>query len=147
MSKKPEAKSSVAKAAEAMANEVKAFAAAKESEAKKPEVKEEPKKEVVKEIASEAKATAAKAGRKAAAKVKKTATAKAVKEKVQPKVILEFNEYNADINAVVEKVKGIYVADGHRESSIKSLEVYMKPFENSAYYVINDKINGRIDLF
>lgn len=148
MSKKPEVKSSVAKAAEAMANEVKAFAAAKEPETKKPEVKEEPKKEVVKEIAAEAKETAAKAGRKAAAKVKKTTTtAKAPKEKVQPKVILEFYEHNADINAVVERVKGIYVADGHRESSIKSLQVYVKPEENAAYYVINDKINGRIDLF
>ncbi len=115
MSKKPEVKSSVAKAAEAMANEVKAFAAAK-------------------------------AGKKAAAKVKKTAV-KAVKEKVQPKVILEFYEHNADLNAVVDRVKSIYVADGHRESSIKSMQVYIKPEENSAYYVINDKINGRIDLF
>ena len=144
MSKKPEVKSSVAKAAEAMANEVKAFAAAKE-----PEVKEEPKKEVVKEIvegAAEVKGAAAKAGKKAAAKVKKTAV-KAVKEKVQPKVILEFYEHNADLNAVVDRVKSIYVADGHRESSIKSMQVYIKPEENSAYYVINDKINGRIDLF
>ena len=142
MSKKPEVKSSVAKAAEAMANEVKAFAAAKE-----PEVKEEPKKEVVKEIvegAAEVKGAAAKAGKKAAAKVKKTAV-KAVKEKVQPKVILEFYEHNADLNAVVDRVKSIYVADGHRESSIKSMQVYIKPEENSAYYVINDKINGRID--
>lgn len=149
MSKKPEAKSSVAKAAEAMANEVKAFAAAKEPEAKKAEVKEEPKKEVVKEIveeASEVKGAAAKAGRKAAAKVKKTAV-KAVKEKVQPKVILEFYQHNADLNAVVDRVKGIYVADGHRESSIKSMQVYIKPEENAAYYVINDKVNGRIDLF
>ena len=144
MSKKPEVKSSVAKAAEAMANEVKAFAAAKE-----PEVKEEPKKEVVKEIvegAAEVKGAAAKAGKKAAAKVKKTAV-KAVKEKVQPKVILEFYEHNADLNAVVDRVKSIYVADGHRESSIKSMQVYIKSEENSAYYVINDKINGRIDLF
>mgnify|MGYP001074413526 FL=1 len=144
MSKKPEVKSSVAKAAEAMANEVKAFAAAKE-----PEVKEEPKKEVVKEIvegAAEVKGAAAKAGKKAAAKVKKTAV-KAVKEKVQPKEILEFYEHNADLNAVVDRVKSIYVADGHRESSIKSMQVYIKPEENSAYYVINDKINGRIDLF
>ena len=129
MSKKPEVKSSVAKAAEAMANEVKAFAAAKE-----PEVKEEPKKEVVKEIVE------------GAAEVK-GAAAKAVKEKVQPKVILEFYEHNADLNAVVDRVKSIYVADGHRESSIKSMQVYIKPEENSAYYVINDKINGRIDLF
>ena len=72
---------------------------------------------------------------------------KAVKEKVQPKVILEFYEHNADLNAVVDRVKSIYVADGHRESSIKSMQVYIKPEENSAYYVINDKINGRIDLF
>ena len=95
---------------------------------------------------AEVKGAAAKAGQKAAAKVKKTAV-KAVKEKVQPKVILEFYEHNADLNAVVDRVKSIYVADGHRESSIKSMQVYIKPEENSAYYVINDKINGRIDLF
>lgn len=69
MSKKPEVKSSVAKAAEAMANEVKAFAAAKE-----PEVKEEPKKEVVKEIvegAAEVKGAAAKAGKKQQLKLRR----------------------------------------------------------------------------
>ena len=62
-------------------------------------------------------------------------------------MILEFYAHNADINAVVDRVKEIYVADGHRESSIKSLQVYVKPEENAAYYVITDKINGRIDLF
>ena len=39
------------------------------------------------------------------------------------------------------------VADGHRASSIKSLQVYLKPEEFAAYYVINQKFAGRVDLF
>ena len=47
----------------------------------------------------------------------------------------------------VEKAKAQFVAEGHRESSIKSLRVYLKPEDGAAYYVINDKIAGRVDLF
>ena len=48
---------------------------------------------------------------------------------------------------LVAKIKAEYVADGHRESSIKALQVYVKPQEWAAYYVINNKITGRMDLF
>ena len=30
--------------------------------------------------------------------------------------------------------------------SIKKLSVYVKPEENAAYYVVDDKVQGRIDL-
>lgn len=49
---------------------------------------------------------------------------------------------------VVDKVKAAFVASGHRVSSIKSLQIYIKPEENKAYYVINDnKYSGEVDLF
>ena len=47
---------------------------------------------------------------------------------------------------LVEQVKGLWTAQGHRVSSIKSLEVYVKPEDNAAYYVINGKENGKVDL-
>lgn len=39
-----------------------------------------------------------------------------------------------------------YVAEGHRASAIKKLTIYLKPEERKAYYVINEKATGDIDL-
>lgn len=39
-----------------------------------------------------------------------------------------------------------YVAEGHRASAIKRLELYIKPEDGKAYYVVNGKANGSIDL-
>ncbi len=144
---KPEPKSPVAKAteaAEAVVNEVKSVAAKAveaKPEAKKPEVKEEVKKDV-----AAVKETAQKAVKKVSGKAKKAA-AKPVKEKAQPEIFLEKDGNKVDIMAIVEKVKGLYVAEGHRESSIKSIQVYVKPEDNKAYYVINTKMTGDVDLF
>lgn len=48
---------------------------------------------------------------------------------------------------MIERATQAYVADGHRASSIKSLQVYLKPEESAAYYVINSKYAGKVDLF
>ena len=39
-----------------------------------------------------------------------------------------------------------YVAEGHRVSAIKRLELYVKPEDGKAYFVINEKFEGSIDL-
>ncbi len=67
-----------------------------------------------------------------------------------PEVFVEYTdngEQTASVADIVAKIKEKYVAEGHRESSIKSLKVYMKPQEWKAYYVINNKIESHIDLF
>ena len=48
---------------------------------------------------------------------------------------------------MIEKAKKQFEAEGHRASSIKSIQVYLKPEEYAAYYVINQKHAGRVDLF
>ena len=40
-----------------------------------------------------------------------------------------------------------FVAEGHRAGCIKTLNIYVKPEEYKAYYVINDKFFGSVDLF
>ena len=118
----------------------------KESPKKEEVVKEEVKKEEVKtETSGVAKESAQKTAKKAAVKAKK-----AVKEPVVPELILQYDDngaMQADITDVIARVKAAYIADGHRESSIKSLCVYLKPQDWKAYYVINNKIEGNIDLF
>mgnify|MGYP001057814548 CR=1 FL=1 len=45
-----------------------------------------------------------------------------------------------------EKAKAAFVAQGHRASTIKHLALYVKPEEQKAYYVINGKESGSVDL-
>ena len=106
-------------------------------------VVETPVVEVKEEVkAEEKKAPAKKAPAKKAATTEKKAPAK-----VETAITLEFGDYTAVMSEVEEKVKAQFEAEGHKVSEIKSLNIYLKPFENSAYYVVNDDVTGRVDMF
>ena len=62
-------------------------------------------------------------------------------------VYLQFGPGESSLQTVVDRIRAEYVEQGHRVSSIKSLKVYLKPEERSAYYLINEKVAGRVDLF
>ena len=72
---------------------------------------------------------------------------KAVKEELKPEVFIQYQGREAMVADAIDKAKAEFVADGHRVSTIKSLQVYLKPEEDAAYYVINHKFAGRVDLF
>ncbi|MGN0342334.1 MAG: DUF6465 family protein [Roseburia sp.] len=142
MQKKAEVKASAVKATESKA------AAPKATEVKKPvEVKAAEVKEVAK--AAEVKAAEVKEAVKAAktTAAKKPAAKKAEKKEMVPEVYVQFYGNESAVKDVVERAKEAFVAEGHRASSIKSLKVYLKPEEYAAYYVINEKSVGRINLF
>lgn len=89
-------------------------------------------------------------GRKPGSKNKTTKAAEKVtakKEASAPEIYVQFGASESSVQAAVDRIKAEYVAQGHRASSIKSLKVYLKPEDNAAYYVINDKLAGRVDLF
>lgn len=130
---------SVAKVVEAKAGEVKAEAKAAEKAAEPEKKAEAPAKEV--KEAKEAK-PAKKPGRKPAKEAKA-----AKKAAAEPKVYVQFGADESSVEAIVEKIKSDYVEQGHRASSIKDLRVYLKPEDGAAYYVINEKVAGRVDLF
>lgn len=105
------------------------------------EVKEEVKKAPAKKAITKKAATTEKK------ETAKKAPAKKAAAKAETVITLEFGDYTAVMADVESKVKAQFVADGNKESAIKSLNIYVKPFENSAYYVINGDITGRVDLF
>ena len=123
-------------------------AAPVEAKAAAPEVKApvEAKAEVKTEAEKEEKKPAAK---KAPAKKEEAPAEKAVKkapEKDTAKIFIEFggNKFAAD--EIVEKCKAAYKADNSRKQ-VRSIEVYVKPEDNKAYYVVNGKADGLyIDL-
>lgn len=130
-------------------------------ETKKEEVKtpvaSEPKTDVKNEVEKAVEKTTEKVAEKAAEvkadikeTVKKTtekATKAAKKEPVKPEIIVQYQNSEVDTAAIEERVKAQFVAEGHKAGFIRKLSIYIKPEEYSAYYVINDKFSGRVDLF
>jgi len=94
----------------------------------------------------EVKAPVAKAAaKKTAAKkpaAKKADKKPAAKKTVAPKkFVIQASGNEVSYDAVVKKVNKAY------KDSIKTLEIYVKPEENKAYYFINGKDDGSVDLF
>ena len=123
----------------------------KAAETKAETVKAEPAKEpVVKEAAKVT--TAAKETEKPAAK--KTTARKAPAKKVVAKkevsadVYVQFMGRELLTKEIVANVKKAWAGmTGKKEEDIKELQVYVKPEENKAYYVVNGEADGNyIDL-
>ena len=108
------------------------------------EVKEAPKAEVK---AEPAKAEAPKAeAKKAPAKRGPKPKTEAKKKEAVQNVYVQFAGKEISTTALTELVTEKWVALGHRASSIKSLDLYVKPEDSAAYYVINGKESGKIEL-
>lgn len=137
-------------AAQKVEDTVEAVKAAVEAvEAKAEEVKTENTKTDEASVEEE-KPARKRPGRKPGSKNKTTKEkekAAAKKEAGTPEIYVQFGASESSVQAAVERIRAEYVAQGHRASSIKSLKVYLKPEDNAAYYVINDKVAGRVDLF
>ena len=71
---------------------------------------------------------------------------KAEKPAVTQNVYVQFAGLEISTADLTAKVTEEWVALGHRASSIKSLDLYVKPEDMAAYYVINGKESGKIAL-
>ena len=93
----------------------------------------------------ETKAAAKPVAKKEVKPAAKTTAKKA--EAVKTTTLVQYQNKEVDMTKVEERVKAQFVSEGHKSSDIKTVNIYVKPEEYSAYYVINDKFSGRVDLF
>mgnify|MGYP001167143463 CR=1 FL=1 len=108
----------------------------------KAEVKTEIKTETTAPKAEEVKAEVKEEAKKAPAK--KATPAKA---EIKTALYVQFAGNEVTEADIIDKVKAAYVAEGHKESAIKEINLYVKPEEYAVYYVINDKAIGKVNLF
>lgn len=101
---------------------------------------EETETKAVEETVAEPK----KKGRKPGTKNK--AKAEPATEMKGENVFVEVDGRQFKTEEVVEKVRAAWVAGGHRAGNIKKLDVYINMNELRAYYVINEKNTGSIEL-
>ncbi|MBR1711292.1 MAG: hypothetical protein IJ719_21135 [Clostridia bacterium] len=66
--------------------------------------------------------------------------------KVKEQVILQYGNTSADITDLNAKVRQIWKDGGNKVADLKSISIYVKPEENAAYYVINENVDGKIEL-
>ena len=75
-------------------------------------------------------------------KVVKKAPAKPRKKKVVPNFVIQSSaDQSITYDAVIEKVKAAF------DGEVTSVDIYVKPEEGKAYYVINGDVTGAVDLF
>lgn len=126
----------VKKAAEEVIPEVKKVVEEKVA----PEVKEAVEqvvpevKEAVEKVAPEVKKTVE--------KVKKAAT----KKEIKTSLYVEYYGRQVQEKDMIASVKKAWTKSGKKVGDIKTMALYVKPEENSVYYVINGDSAGRIDF-
>ncbi len=85
---------------------------------------------------------------KAAAQTNAPAQTEAeVKKEIETEVILQYRNYEVNMDDVTERVKSHYIAKGFKADSIENMQIYVKPEDFTAYYVINDGVVGKVSLF
>lgn len=82
--------------------------------------------------------------KKEAALKKETAPKKAAaspkapaKKEVESSIYIQYMEREISTDTLVAEAKKSYVAAGNKAADIKTIDIYVKPEENAAYYVIN----------
>ena len=109
----------------------------------------EVKKEVVAEVKEAAKEVKAPVKKEAAKKetVKKAPAAKKETAKKAAVVTLEYKGNAYTEASLVQSAKDVWVYDlGKDLKDFKSVELYVKPEENTVYYVINKEVTGGFAL-
>ena len=119
-------------------------------------LKKEAKKDAASAVPASETAQSAASAPAAEKKGRKPAVKPAVKKEKKPavkpaakkgdEVFIQFGGSEWNSAELVEKAKAAFVAQGHRASTIKHLALYVKPEEQKAYYVINDKSMGSVEL-
>ena len=96
----------------------------------------------VKEEVKTAAKKAAPAAKKAAATAAKKASKASAAVMTEEEIYIEFGGKSVDVKALAEQAKKEFKSE-HKRTSIKKLQVYIKPETGEAYYVINDLAEGK----
>lgn len=75
-------------------------------------------------------------------KTEKKTSVKKTAEKSKDKFVVQFAGLEFDTQEIIERCKADYKSENSRKQ-VRSLEVYLKPDERKAYYVVNNKAEGR----
>lgn len=106
-------------------------------------------KKTVEKIVPEVKEAVEKAvpeTKKAVEKVKKAATKSTAKKEIKTTLYVEYYGKQVQEKDMIASVKKAWTKSGKKVGDIKTMALYVKPEENSVYYVINGDSAGRVEF-
>lgn len=59
---------------------------------------------------------------------------------------VEFQGKQMDTKDVLAATKKVWTGNGNKVKDLKTVDLYIKPEENAAYYVFNETESGKIEL-
>lgn len=62
-------------------------------------------------------------------------------------VIIQYRHEESDLEQVIQRVKEDFAVRGNRGVAVEKIQIYVKPEDYTAYYVINDDFAGKVSLF
>ena len=80
-----------------------------------------------------------------AAAAKARAEEKAKADNLKPEVVVQYQESEASIDALVEAAKAEFHQTKKR-TRVTAMKLYVKPEEHMAYYVINGSYEGKVSF-
>ena len=95
-------------------------------------------------VKNEVKAVEKKAAAKKAPAKKPAAKAASKPAEKKETVYIQFDGKEIEMDAVIEAAKADFKANN--KGYLRKLDVYVKPEDNAAYYVVNGKVSGKVEL-
>jgi hypothetical protein len=66
--------------------------------------------------------------------------------KAQKTIVVQFREKERRTDELLQLIKQDALSKGLKDSDFEKVDVYIKPEEQKAFYVINNDINGSVDF-
>ena len=104
--------------------------------------KAEPVLNLVKEKAAPVTDKATKAAKSVGSGISKRAAMASCKEEVY----VQYKNHEVRTTDIMDAAKDDYVKKGHKFTDIKEIQIYIKPADNAAYYVVNHGETGKIEF-
>ena len=77
---------------------------------------------------------------------KKTAAKKTVKKEVTQTVYVQYAGKNVAVEDMLPKIKKVWQKAGNKIRDIKDVKLYVKPEDNTVYFVVNDEFCDSVDF-
>lgn len=71
---------------------------------------------------------------------------RAAKVACKEEVFIQYGQHEVRATDIMDSAKTDFVSKGNKLSDIKEIQVYIKPSENAAYYVVNHSETGKIEF-
>ena len=65
-------------------------------------------------------------------------------EKKPIQVFVQFQDTEVEVDALMDKARAAF-REVKKRTEIKDMKLYIKPEEKAAYYVINEKFDGKVE--